>query len=683
MQQRWIDFYDRYYQDEISELAQAHASNKERESLYIEYGDLWTFDADLAHDWINKPTDMQAYAEDALANYDLPADVDLSGAHVRLRGFDDDMRLAPSDLTKDHAGDYVAIHGDLSRVTNPDDIPLEIAYECQRCGTMTYMPVDASADDLPEPTECQGCERKGPFSTVDRQSDWEDYCKLKVEAPPEANGDLQNDSIEGFAVGDVVHYGHEYGLLGRTGERATVYGVVERRQKNPGRNGNSLLFERILRVEAVEFDAEEDTVEIEQHRDEFEELANRPDAVDLFASSLAPELYATDAWETAMEWGIAYLFSSPRIDIPNGPTYRGDIHGGIISDFGMGKSMFASGVADYSPNVIRKSATGLASDVGLTAAAVKDDFGEGQWTIKPGLLVRANGGHLILDEIDKGPDDLSKINDSIEQEQTVDVDKAGSSVTYYSRCGLLILGNPEDGRFNHHESTASQIGVDSSTLSRFDGLITMKDQADEEIDGKVAERALEAFSEAQETQYFDRDEFDVLDRPVPVDVGRAWVKHARENVVPLFEKDRIPSVKKWYAEEVRKLNEKYANNEGEGADMPVPASARVVMWVARYSVAFARVHLRERVTDDDVERAKKLSKRLISQNWDGEKFVADETVKDSQNERRDKIVEQLSDTALTASEVADNVKWSHDTVRQELENDHRVVSLTNGRYERK
>jgi replicative DNA helicase Mcm len=82
-------------------------------------------------------------------------------------------------------------------------------------------------------------------------------------------------------------------------------------------------------------------------------------------------------------------------------------------------------------------------------------------------------------------------------------------------------------------------------------------------------------------------------------------------------------IRDWYAEEVRQLNEDFANNNA--GDMPVPASARSVMDTIRFAVAFARVHLREQVTDEDVERAMDLSKALIGQTFDGGSFQPEAT----------------------------------------------------------
>lgn len=671
---RIIGFLRDYYRDEIGVLAQRYP--KEQTAIRVSYSDVYQWDRGVAEEWLERPDEIGGYFDEALANFDLPADIDLSGASVKLVDLDAEDTYFPNELSTENTG-YVAVRGNLARVTSKDEMPLEAAFECQRCGTMTY--VSHNRGSIQNPHECQGCERQGPFRIDDQQTDWDDYCKLRVQTPPDKSGTANSEHIDGYCIGETVHAGGVHGLIGRAGDDVIAIGTLERHQKQ---NSEEALFERVLNVEAVEFPSDRDNVDIDAHKDTFESLAERSDAVDLLAESIAPALHQTEAWETAMEWAVAYLFAAPRIELPDGTVYRGDIHGAIISDYGMGKSMFSHGVENLSPECIRKSSTALSSDVGLTAAAIKDDFGGSQWTLKPGVLVRGNGGHVILDEIDKGPSDLETINDAIEGQQQVDVEKAGLSATYNSRVGLLALGNPEEGKFDSNQPVAPQIGVDSSLLSRFDGIITMEDSADVEVDSHVAEQMGKGYAEANQLKYgdLDRDELDALDAPVESDVARAWVKYARENCNPVFDEDLVEKIRDWYAEEVRQLNKSFAE-KGDGEDMPVPATARVVMWTIRFSMAFARCHLRERVTDDDVDRAMTLAKRLVSQNWDGEKFDVGQVEGDgSMQERRDRIVAVVEGTSLTASEVADEVREDYETVKHDLKNDPRVDVLPNNRF---
>ena len=676
----FTEFLTTYYKDEIAETAISDHNHVE-----IDYSDIFAFDTDIAEDALESYDEIIQYLESAAHNVDMPASVALGEIDIRITGLDDEHTYAPGEIRKEQGGKFVAIEGILDRVTSTSDLPKQIAFDCQRCGTHTeVMPQDITTDELQEPHECIDCDRNGVWTAnLDHpQTEWHDYAKLRLKSRPDTS-DNEEGQIPGYVLDDLIDVGGDSGVFGRAGEPVKVYGVVRRTQKR-GRQENNLLFDHLLEVKAIEFERDDDTVEVEKHRSEFEALAEREDAVDIWADSIAPQLHATDAWDAAFEFAVAYLFGAPRIDIPEGPTYRGDLHFMIITDFGMGKSTFKEDIAAYSPKCISKSTTALSSGVGLTAAAVQDDFGEGQWTLKPGLLVRANGGHLILDEIDKGPEELTEMNDALEGEQVVDVEKAGQSATYESRTGVLALGNPVEGRFSDHGSVGSELGIDETLVSRFDGIVTMRDNADVETDKKVAETYGRAYTESQQKQYGEREDFNTLERQVPVDVGEAWIQYAREEVNPILHYEQFEELKEWYAEEVRQLNSSQGEADTEAEDMPVSATVRVLAAAVKMSIAFARVRLQDEVKQENVQRAKKLGKRLVKQNWDGEKFDASKNVRsNSQQERRDKIVEVLQDGPMTPSEVADEMREDHNKIKNDLKGDPRINELPRGRFERK
>jgi len=652
-------FLDRYYSDAVGELAQAYPQDQDR--LVVDYQDIVTFDVDLADDVLTHPKAALAALNDRLVRYDLPIAVDLSGAEVVLSNLPERHTVQPGELRAEHGDTYVAVRGVLERVTVPDQLPERITFECQRCGVRHDIPQDPTEGDLIEPHECKQCDRQGPFEPLTNESEWADFAKLRFAPRPDAteSGAVEG-TLEGHAVDSTLDYGG--GLVSRAGEPVTAYGIAHRTQKD-GRNQNTALFELNLELKHIEFDRDRDTIDVAEHRERFEDIAASGTAIEQFAASIAPELHETDAWEVAMEFAVAYLFGATRIDIPNGPTYRGDLHGLIISDYGMGKSTFKEDIEAYSPKCISKSTTALSSGVGLTAAAVKDDFGEGQWTVKPGLLVRANGGHLILDEIDKGPvDSLTDMNDALEGSQVVDIEKAGQSATYQSRAAVLAMGNPENGRFNPHDAIAEQIEIPESLLSRMDAIITMQDVADETLDSKVAERWGRAYTEAQQVQSGERDEMDVFDRPVPVDVGRAWVEYARENVTPTLHYEQFNDLETWYAEEVRQLN-----SDSDGGQV-VPATARELAAAVRMAVAFARCELVETVCERHIDRAKHLGRKLVGQNWDGEQFDAAVTRgATTQRERIDTIKQAIEQGATTPAEVAEQTGIGTEQARHDID----------------
>ncbi|MFB6281689.1 MAG: hypothetical protein ABEH40_06700, partial [Haloferacaceae archaeon] len=150
---RFHTFFRNYCDDDIAELAQHYPS--EQRSLHVDYDDLYTHDRELAEDLRSQPDQLVEYAEEALRQYDLPADVKLGRAHVRVRNLPDTVDIRGIRVHDDHIGRLVAVQGIVRKATDVRPKITEAAFECQRCGTMTYIPqTDGS---FQEPHECQGC----------------------------------------------------------------------------------------------------------------------------------------------------------------------------------------------------------------------------------------------------------------------------------------------------------------------------------------------------------------------------------------------------------------------------------------------------------------------------------------------------------------------------------------------
>ncbi|RLM60141.1 cell division protein, partial [Halorubrum sp. Atlit-9R] len=149
--ERFIEFYRNYYREEIGTLAQQYP--KEKRSLHIDYDDLYRFDSELADDYITKPGQFQECAEEALRLFDLPADVKLGQAHVRMRNLPEAVDIRNLRVNDDHIGTLMSVQGIVRKATDVRPKITEAAFECQRCGTMSYIPQGDGG--FQEPHECQ------------------------------------------------------------------------------------------------------------------------------------------------------------------------------------------------------------------------------------------------------------------------------------------------------------------------------------------------------------------------------------------------------------------------------------------------------------------------------------------------------------------------------------------------
>jgi len=597
------EFLDRYYSDEIAQIA---LGNKGSNSLHVDIVDLQIFlDSDGYETLLDNADHYRRLLEEAITFADSARGaldtlnvtlVDSVGADIN--------HLRVSHINSNNVGDYLGVQGQLSAVTEIKSFPRIAAFSCNKCGWSVEVPQDTK--EFTEPSGTCECERAPEWKLDYQNTEWVDHRKLKIQEPPDeaANGETQYVVAHMFADDTTDEYGVP--LTERVGEDVTVYGTVELRQEQ-GRNKSEYLFNHYLSGQGITFEESGlKAVDVDSHLDEIEAHANADGVYERFYRSLAPQIHPTDQMELAMKVCAAYLFAAPRVDPEEGAMYRGDIHAAIIGDPGLAKSVLLKGVAEFSPDAEHRSATGLSSDVGLVAAAVEDEFDDGGWMLKPGILVRA-GMHAVIDEIDKGPDDLEKINDAMEGRQIATVDKAGMKADLKTRTGLLTSGNPEGSRFDKEIPLPEQVDIDQSLLTRFDAIVLLTDVVDKVQDRKVGEHITESFRESVDMMKHDDVEPDVTKRVVSAEVGRAWVAAGRE-IVPQLSDSAAERLTDFYVE-VRTHN-----------DDPdtISATARQLEGGIRFAMAFARMRLSETVDPQDVDMAIDVSKALIGQTHDGQ-----------------------------------------------------------------
>lgn len=241
------EFYSDYYDDEIREFAREYPGRKE---LYIEYDDVLSYNPDLAKDWAEQPRQLTEYAEEALRRYELPVDVGLGQANVRLTKLP--MSKSPIELSSEDIETLVAVEG---RVVEAGDVEIRLrepAFECQQCGTLTRIP-QSKQGALDEPRKCVGCEREGPFEVHQTQSEFGESQLGVIE---------DNPSVLDQATPQRVDVQLEGGLAGElsVGDMVVVTGVVDMQQVD------GQVFEISLDGVAVE---EAEGASVERWREEY------------------------------------------------------------------------------------------------------------------------------------------------------------------------------------------------------------------------------------------------------------------------------------------------------------------------------------------------------------------------------------------------------------------------------
>jgi replicative DNA helicase Mcm len=319
---RFEEFYRTYYRNEIGELAQKYPS--EQRSLYVNWNDLYQFDPDLAEDYQSQPGQLQEYAEEALRVYELPIDVGLGQAHVRI---DLNNPTEIREIRAHHRGQLLSVRGIVRKATDVRPKIQEAAFECQRCGTLTRIP--QTGGDFQEPHECQGCERQGPFEINFDQSEFVDAQKLRVQESPEGlrGGETPQNidiHIEDDITGEVT-----------AGDHVRTSGILHLDQQDDGQS-KSPIFDVYMDGLTVEIEDEqfEDMDITEADKGAIVELSSEPDIYEQMVASIAPSIYGYDQEKLAM---LLQLFSGVTKHLPDESRIRGDMHLLFIGDPGTGK----------------------------------------------------------------------------------------------------------------------------------------------------------------------------------------------------------------------------------------------------------------------------------------------------------------------------------------------------------
>jgi replicative DNA helicase Mcm len=593
---KFLSFFEMVYKKQIQRLVEQYP---EERSLEVDYRDLEKFDFALADDLIDKPMPLLKAAEQAIEMIEVPAlEIDEFKPHIRFFNLPKDVDLMIKSISSRHLGKMISVEGVVRQIT--DVLPkMNVGFfECRKCGT-TYR-IEQDESRLKQPVSCESC-RAREFALVNESSEFIDYQKIQIQEPLEKlKGNEQASYLDVHVTDDIVN-------KITVGNKTRFTGILI---LEPNKD-KKVVYNRFLEVVHLEETQQEfDLIEVSSEEEaEIEELAKDPNVYDNLINSIAPAIYGHDIIKEAI---VLQLFSGMRKVLPNNPRIRGNIHILLVGDPSTGKSQLLQATHNIAPKSIYfsgKTTTG----VGLTATAVKDDFGEGGWTLKAGALVLASGGTCMADELDKlDNDERSALHEAMEQ-GTISVAKAGIVTRFQSDTSILAAANPKFSRFDPYSTSfIDQINLPVTLISRFDLFFMVRDILDKTKDQDLAQHILKTHQSGEIllqsakkghalTQEIKEEIKGLTNPKIEGEMMRKYISFARQNRFPVLSQDAIKEISDFYVglRELGKKEDSYA------------ATHRQLEGLVRLSEASARVRLSDVVEKVDAERAVRLLKTSL------------------------------------------------------------------------
>jgi replicative DNA helicase Mcm len=636
---RWRTFLEEAKETEVMTLLSRQSNFP---FLSIPFHELQTFDPDFAEDILQYPKQVLSAGSKTLMEI------------CRERGEEIDALLRVGELPGDTRKPLREIgSSDIDKLRSVDVIVTKISeikprihravFRCESCHA--EIEVDQLNErELKEPLKCpdtDGCglpKAQTRFDLILISSRMVNNQWIEIQEQPEyvpsgAQPRRGMVLIEGDQVNKHL-----------PGERITanvipvVRSEVRNRKKTP-------MFDVIFHLISSEHESTPFTeISIdEEDSDRILEVSKRDDLMYLIQRSIAPSIFATGILGHVKRSLALQLFGGVSRRLNDKTRSRGDIHILLMGDPGVAKSQLLTFISDLSPRG-RFATGGGVSGAGLTAAAVRDAFGDGRFALEAGVLPLSDRGLAAIDEFDKiSPEDRRMMHPAMEQ-QKVHVAKGGITATLHSRCAILAAANPKDGRFSKRGPNQSvmrsfqETGLPPPLASRFHIIWMIRDEVRIHDDEKIARHILNNRTSGKTESIMDNsielsppdleESFIVTlengEEHLTQNFLRKYIAFAKRTIHPQLDEESKNVILKYYTEERQSFGREdqsasqYESNQGK--DTVIPITARALEALIRLTEAHARMHLQEVATVENANVA-----LAVFRHWREESGIEDES----------------------------------------------------------
>ena len=635
---RWKTFFLEAKETEIFALLSKQSITP---TLSIPFHELEAFDPDFAEDILQFPRQILNSGKATLREI------------CRERGEDLDVILRVGELPRDSRRAIRNIgSSDIEKLRSSDVQVIKIseikprmhiaAFQCESCG-FTQEIVQNNERELIEPIRCPPADQGGcgesagrggatRFNLIFNVSRLINNQWIEIQELPESvDSGAQPGRAKVLLEGDLVNK-HLPGQRIVANMIPVVYSEVLKNKKTP-------MFDIIYHLISSEHESVPFTeIKItDEEQEQILAISQREDLLRLMQNSIAPSIFSTGVMNFVKRSLALQLFGGVSRKNPDGTRTRGDIHILLMGDPGVAKSQLLTYVSELSPRGKFASGGGV-SGAGLTAAAVRDTFADGRFSLEAGVLPLSDRGLAAIDEFDKISEDDRKVMHPAMEQQRIDISKGGITASLPSRCAIIAAANPEKGRFSNRAANTSVIrsfketGLPPPLASRFDIIWMMRDEVKAENDEMIAKHILQSRTRGVPEALID--EFVAMD-PVEVDkeqifkMGvdetehlsqaflRKYIAFAKRNYHPNINEDVMALILEYYVNERQSFGRE---DSEEGESNVVPITARALEALIRLTESHARMFLREEAIAEDAKVA-----LAVFKHWREEAGIEDES----------------------------------------------------------
>jgi replicative DNA helicase Mcm len=570
---------EQFFKNETFRKQFASIGLESKESIEVDFQNLYSFDQNLATSLIEKPEETLQILENAAKNQLLIEDPEyaskLPSVKIRIINLFEVTpirKIGAEDLYK-----LRMVRGLVVKTTVVKPKILEAAFECLRCGTRQH--ILQTEGKRVKPVKCSNphCMRAGPFRFVPKESRMVNVQDIWIQETPEElpAGQLPR-SFHIRAYGELVD-------KARPGDLVAVVGIVQPVEIKESSNTFDLcMVANSITILNKEPEAIPDPSELEKIKD----LANDPWIHRKIIQSIAPAIYGYEEVKEA----IMYLLFGGVPKEREGTKIRGEINILLVGDPGTAKTQLLKFVQSVAPRGVYCSGRG-STGAGLTAACQRDPD-TGEMTLEAGALVLADRGIVCIDELEKmRPEDRVNIHEPLES-QTISIAKGGIVATLNARTAVLAAANPVFGRYNVYKNIFENLAsLPATLLSRFDLIFLMLDRPEPERDKKLAEHILNLHRGT------------IPPPPIPRELLRKYIAYARQ-INPELTPEAAQLLNDFYTKIRAKI---------ETTETLTEIGARQLEALVRIAEARARAALRDKVLPEDAAAAIKITTQSLKQ----------------------------------------------------------------------